>query len=164
MMTTVIEQGKVDETEAVVENTDSPAENETLIRELESSRNAIDKLEQALAYRDSEIVELKTSLDTVKADSNNLSKTLAEAVSAYRELVLQTNPGILAEFITGNSVDEVNDSLKNAREVVERVRQEIDIDVSRTKVPAGAPQRIPLDISALSPREKIRHALEATSS
>jgi hypothetical protein len=78
--------------------------------------------------------------------------------------VIQANPGVLAEIITGDTVEEVNESLKHARSLVERVRQEMEAEASRTRIPAGAPQRVPLDLSALSPREKIQYAIGGSQS
>jgi len=78
--------------------------------------------------------------------------------------VVQANPGVLAELITGDTVEEVNESLKNAQVLVDRVRQEMEAEASKTRIPAGAPQRAPLDLSALSPREKIQYAIGGSSS
>jgi hypothetical protein len=89
---------------------------------------------------------------------------LPQAVAAYKELVVQANPGVLAELITGDTIDEVNESLENARILMDRVRQEIEAEAAKTRVPAGAPQRAPLDLSALSPREKIKYAIGGSSS
>ena len=74
-------------------------------------------------------------------------------------LVVQANPGVPAELITGDTIEEVNVSLKNAQAIVDRVRQEMEAEASKTKIPAGAPQRTPPDLSALSPREKIKYAI-----
>ena len=73
--------------------------------------------------------------------------------------MVDSNPGVFAELIAGDTIDEVNESLKNAQVLVERVRQEIESETAKTKVPVGAPQRVPLDLSALSPREKIQYAI-----
>jgi hypothetical protein len=42
---------------------------------------------------------------------------------------------------------------------MEKARREIEADALRAKIPAGAPQRIPPDMSALSSREKIQYGL-----
>ncbi|MDO8569064.1 MAG: hypothetical protein Q7R57_10195, partial [Dehalococcoidales bacterium] len=86
-------------------------------------------------------------------------KSLSQAVAGYKSLVIQSNPGMLPELINGNTVDEVDESLKNARAIIDRVRQELEAEASRTRVPAGAPQRSPFDLSTLSPREKIQYAI-----
>jgi uncharacterized protein (DUF3084 family) len=165
MKVTEKEQGNNDELEATGDETDSlRQENEALTRELKSRDAAIIRLEQALAGKDSEIAALKQALDEAERKLTDLGKALAQAVAAYKELVVQANPGVLAELITGDTVEEVNESLKNAQALVERVRQEVETEASKIRIPAGAPQRAPLDLSALSPREKIQYAIGGHSS
>ena len=164
-MVTEKEQGNIDELEATGDELEElRRDNEALTRELDSRDAAIIRLEQALAGKDSEIVAMKQSLDEAERKLDELDKALAQAVAAYKEMVVQANPGVLAELITGDTVDEVNESLKNAQALVEKVRQEMEAEVSKTRIPAGAPQRAPLDMSALSPREKIQYAIGGSSS
>ena len=139
-------------------------ENETLTRELKSRDTALSRLEQSMVAKDEEIASLKQSLDEANRKLDKLNESLAEAVAAYRELIIQSNPGLLAELIVGETIDEVNESLKNARVLMERVRQEMEAEASKTRIPAGAPQRTILDLSALSPREKIQYAIGGSSS
>jgi chromosome segregation ATPase len=159
------EQEKPDEIEAGGDGTDSlKRENEALARELKSRDAAIIRLEQKLASKDSEIVSLKQASDEAEQKMADLSNALAQAVASYKALVVQANPGVLAELITGDTVEEVSESLKNAQALIERVRQEMETEASKTRIPAGAPQRAPLDLSALSPREKIQYAIGRSSS
>ena len=139
-------------------------ENESLSRELESRDATIMRLEQALATKDSETADLNQSLEEAKRALDELGKGLAQAVAAYKELVVEANPGILAELVTGETIEEVNESLKNARALMDRVRQEIEAEAAKTRVPAGAPQRVPIDLSSLSAREKIQYAIGGSSS
>jgi len=138
-------------------------ENENLARELKSGDAAIIRLEQALAGKDSEITALKQALDEAERKLAEIGKALPQAVAAYKELVVQANPGVLAELITGGTVEEVNESLKNAQALVEKVRREMEAEASKTRIPTGSPQRAPLDLSALSPREKIQYAIGGSS-
>lgn len=163
-MTAEKEQAKADDKETAADETEKESEQETLTRELEASKATIGKLEQVLATRDREIDGLKKSLTELKTESDGLSENLARTIAAYREITLQANPGVLAEFITGSSVDEINDSLKNAQVLVDKVRQEIETETTQTRIPAGAPSRSVQDITSLSPREKIQRALGGTSS
>ncbi|MBN1177537.1 MAG: hypothetical protein JXA51_07650 [Dehalococcoidales bacterium] len=134
-------------------------ENARLTGEVESRNAAILKLEQALATKDGEIAGLKEALDEAKQSLEELGKTVAQAVAAYKEMVVESNPGVLAELITGETIEQVNESLKNARALMEKVRQEIEEEAAKTRVPAGAPQRTQPDLSALSAREKIQYAI-----
>jgi uncharacterized protein (DUF3084 family) len=164
-MVTNDEKGKVNELETDGEEVERlRQENETLNRELKSRDATIIRLEQKLAGKDSEIAALKQALDEAERKLAELSQALAQAVASYKALVVQANPGVLAELITGETVEEVNESLKNAQTLMERVRQEMEAEASKTRVPPGAPRRAPLDLSALSPREKIQYAIGRASS
>ncbi len=139
---------------------DSPGpEKETLIRENESGKMAIAELTQALAAKGTEVTALNQSLEEARRALDERGKSFSQAIAAYRELVVQANPGVLAEMVTGSTIEEVNVSLRSARALMERVRREIEAEAARTRIPAGAPARTPPDMSALSPREKIQFAL-----
>jgi SMC interacting uncharacterized protein involved in chromosome segregation len=139
-------------------------EKEILIREIESGKAVIAELKQVLAAKDVEIAALNQSLEEARRALDELGKSLSQAITAYRELVVQANPGVLAEMITGGSIEEVNASLESARTLMEKVKRGIEAETARTRIPAGAPQRAPLDMSALSAREKIQYALGGAQS
>ena len=153
-------EGLTDEPETAGEELEGlKQENEALARELKSRGAIITRLEQALASKDSEIIALKQAVDEADRKLTELNDALAQAVASYKALVVESSPGVLAELITGDTIDEVNESLENAKVLIDRVKQEMEAEASKTKVPAGAPQRAPLDLSALSPREKIQYAI-----
>jgi hypothetical protein len=124
------------------EQTTKESDMVALQREIEAGKTVIEEMKQALAAKESEIAELNTSLKG--------------AVSAYRELIVQGNPGVLAELISGTSIETINSSLHSARAVMARARQEVEAEAARVKVPAGAPQRTPQDLGGLTAREKIQ--------
>ena len=163
-MVTEKEQDGTDEVEATGDELDIKKENEALTRELKSRDAAIVRLEQALAGKDSEIITLKQALDEAERKLTELGEAMTRAIAGYKALVVEANPGVLAELITGDTIEEVNESLKNAQALIERVRQEMEAEASKARIPAGAPQRAPLDLSALSPREKIQYAIGSSSS
>jgi uncharacterized protein (DUF3084 family) len=164
-MVTNEKKGEVNEIESAGDEAEElKRENEALTRELKSRDTTIIRLEQELAGKDSEIAALKQALDEAERKLAEFSQALAQAVASYKALVVQANPGVLAELITGETVEEVNESLKNAQTLMERVRQEMEAEASKTRVPPGAPRRAPLDLSALSPREKIQYAIGGASS
>ncbi len=119
----------------------------------------ITELEQMVADRDSELATLKQAM--VKSDEvlTEMKNSLAQAVSSYRALIVQANPDIPDELVTGDSIEAINQSLENARALISRVRQVLEEEAAKTRVPTGAPQRTPPDLSALSPREKIQYAI-----
>jgi hypothetical protein len=131
-----------------------------LQREIESGRAAIAELKQALAAKEGEVVVLNQSLEETQKRLGETEKSLAAAVGGYRELIVQANPGVLAEMIGGDSVEKINASLQSARSIMDKARREVEAEAARLKVPAGAPPRVPPDLSALTAREKIQLGLK----
>ena len=113
--------------------------------ELTKANARITELEQAVAGSDEKLTTIKNSL--------------TEAVASYKATVVQANPEVLEELITGDTIQSINESLKKAKTLISRVRQGLEVEISGAKIPAGAPQRTPPDLSALSPREKIQYAI-----
>jgi len=134
-------------------------EKEEFIHTLESKNAAIAELEQAVNSKDSEIATLKQSIADSEQRLAEINATLVQAIASYKSLVMQTNPEIPVELLAGDTVEVIDESLQNARALVDKVRQGIEAEISKTRVPAGAPQRTPLDLSVLSPREKIQYAI-----
>ncbi len=126
---------------------------------LSESKARITELEQMVADRDSELVTLKQAMAESEEVLAGVKNALAQAVSSYRALVVQANPDIPDELIVGDSIEAIDQSLENARSLVSRVKQGLEEEASKTRVPIGAPQRTLLDLSALSPREKIQYAI-----
>ncbi len=106
----------------------------------------ITQLEQGIASKDGELTAAK--------------QLLSGAVAKYRAAVLASVPGMPEELVKGESIDEIDASLEQARGIVSKVRQQLEAEAEANKVPTGAPPRMPQDLSALSPAEKIAYALK----
>jgi len=119
----------------------------------------VTEFEQVIAEKDSEITTLKKSEKELKDKVSALSKSLTEAVTGYKERVIQMNPEITEELINGDTIEAVNASLEKAISLVGRVKKSVEKEISHIRVPAGAPGRRTSDLSALSPREKIQYAI-----
>ena len=128
-------------------------------RELASRDNHVSRLEQAVATSDGEIASLKQSLDESADNLNRLNDSLSQAVSSYKTQVVQANPEVPEELLTGDTISSIDDSLAKAKTLVGKVRQGLEAEILTTKVPAGAPTRTAPDFSGLSPREKIKYAI-----
>jgi len=139
------------------------AELEGLIAEkdegLASKDSRISELEQAIADRDNQIAALKQSLAELDQRLTELDNSLSQAVSSYRALVVKSSPGVPEELIAGDSIEAIDRSVEDAQTLIDKVRKELEAEIAGARVPAGAPQRTPLDLSALSPREKIQYAI-----
>ena len=142
------------------------AEKETLAGKMEtilaSGKDAearVTELEQVIATRDSDIVTLKQAVVESDGKFDSINDRLKNAVVAYKAVVVQANPYITEELITGNTIDELNQSVEKAKALIAQVKTSIEAEIASSKVPAGAPARTPPDLSALSPREKIQYAV-----
>jgi len=139
------------------------AELESLVvqedEELATARARIIELEEVLAGKDSDIATLEQSQAETDERLTAVSSSLAEAVASYRTMVVQANPEVIEELITGDTIEAVNESLDKAKALVSKVREGVEAAISLAKVPAGAPERTSPDLSALSPREKIQYAV-----
>jgi chromosome segregation ATPase len=148
-------------------------ENETLKGEKEAATAELEQLKGRLTERDAAFTPLREEMEQLKDDfivkgtelkalgetTSTLGDSLTEAITAYKGLVIQANPGLTSELITGETVDKVNASLEKAKGVIEAVRKSLEAERAGAKVPAGAPPRTPPDLSSLSPIEKIKHAI-----
>ena len=151
------------EVEESGQSEDRVAELEGLVaqkdEELAKANARIIELEQTVANLDSEVASLKQAVAESEEKLSTISHSLAEAVASYRALVAQSNPEVLEELITGDTIEAINESLEKAKTLASRVRQGLEAEITAGKVPAGAPIRTPPNLSALSPREKINYAI-----
>ena len=145
-----LESSRVAELEALLAEKD---------QELTEKGPRISELEQAIAERDNQIAALKQSLAELEPRLTDLEDSLAQAVSSYRALAIKSNPGVPEELIAGDSVEEIDHSLAGAQALIDRVRQRLETEIAGARIPAGAPLRTPVDLSALSPQEKIQYAI-----
>ena len=128
-------------------------------QQLAEKNSRISKLEQAMADKDKQDAALKQSATELEQKLAELADSLAQAVSSYRALVVQANPGVPEELITGDSIEAIDKSVAAAQTLVEKVKKELEAEIAGARVPAGAPLRTPADLSALSPQEKIQYAI-----
>lgn len=127
--------------------------------ELAEAGVRIAELEEVVSNRDSEIASLKQYAEELEEMLSGTKDSLAEAVASYRDVIIQTNPGVVEELIGGDSVDAINESLHRAKSLLGKVRQGLEAEISQARVPAGAPERRAPDLSSLSPREKIEYGI-----
>jgi len=120
--------------------------------ELEQTVARVAELEGLVAQKEEELTKANSRI-------TELGQAVNQAVASYRVLAVQANPDVIEELITGDTIDDINASLKRAKTFVSKVREGLEAEVAGAKVPAGAPQRTPIDLSALSPREKIQYAI-----
>jgi hypothetical protein len=62
-------------------------------------------------------------------------------------------------MVSGETVAALDQSLAQAKSLVSRVKQGLEAEIKLARVPAGAPPRLPPDLSSLSSREKIQYSI-----
>ena len=117
------------------------------------------ELEQEVTEKDGEIDRLKRTSEEFKERCRTLEESLTQAVTGYKTLIIKSNPDIIEDLIDGDTIESINESLEKAKDLVSRVRQGVEAEISKVKVPVGAPERSSPDLSTLSAAEKIRYAI-----
>jgi len=105
------------------------------------------------------VAQLEQGIASRNGDLTAIKQSFSGAVTKYRAAVLASESGIPQDLVKGESLDEIDASLELARGIISKVRQQLEVEAESNKVPAGAPPRMPQDLSALSPAEKIAYAL-----
>jgi uncharacterized coiled-coil protein SlyX len=142
------------------------APEENTIEEEQNSENEpgilkarIGELEKTAAEKDARINGMEQELAAAATQQTEMGSRLAAAVNSYRKLITGSHADIPAELIAGDSIEEVDKSLANAKALVARIRQGLENETAATRIPCGAPVRSEMDLSGLSPVEKIKYAI-----
>jgi hypothetical protein len=142
------------------------ADEDSAIVEEERTEPTEESPEETLREEDPEVTSLRSALEekeahitTLEEESGALRKELASALQRYRSSLLVSVPEVPEEMVQGETIQQIEESFAHARGMVERVRNDLEAQASRERVPAGAPVRSAPDLSSLSPREKIAYGL-----
>ncbi len=112
----------------------------------------VEELKVALSQRDERVQALEKELE-------GLRQELALALERYRISLVRAMPEAPEEMVRGATVRELDEAYSRARQMVERVRGQLEARQAKERVPAGAPARSTPDMSGLSAREKIAFGL-----
>lgn len=116
-------------------------------------------LEKLLGERDAELTASRKSAEELRETLTGKNTELTEAVAGYRKLVLEANPEVTEELLNGEGIQAINESLFKAKNLISKLKQKMEKDVTRARIPIGSPGRQNLDPSGMSPREKIHYAI-----
>jgi chromosome segregation ATPase len=128
-------------------------------QELEALRDALAQRDERIAALEEELANLRALLRERDEALASMRERLALALGKYRSLLLASAPEVPEELVQGETVEELDESLARARQMVERIRSRIEAKLARERVPPGAPLRSAPDLSTLTPREKILYGL-----
>ena len=116
--------------------------------------------EPASVSLEHKLVEQTRRAEALEKQVAVLEEKLGSAVQGYRLALLETSPEIPSNMLTGETAEELQESLALARSVVEQVKGRLEAESERGRVPAGSPARQQADVSRLSAQEKIALGLE----
>jgi uncharacterized coiled-coil protein SlyX len=146
-------------------------ENKQEITQQEVTGHRLAELETRLAAKEAEMAkasarlsELEQALSQSQERLKVAEAGLKKAVSSYRTVVVKANPSVPQDLITGENIEDIELSLKSARELINKVKKNTEAEVAATRVPAGAPPRSSQLASGLTPREKIQQGMEKIKS
>ena len=139
---------------------------EGLQEELVGARAEAERLAEELADREARAQELAAGMESLRRDLEAARQDAVQARTAaaeesrrlaerYRVVLVQAAPDVPPDLIQGESVEELDRSLAAAREVVARVREQVQTQAA-ARIPTGSPVRGAPDLGGLSPAEKIR--------
>lgn len=138
--------------------TDAPRDEEHMEASAAEEEVPPDKSEEVAGLR-AALEEREARIASLERDFGALREEMAAALQKYRALLLASAPEVPEELVQGNTVQQVEGAFARARDMVQRIRSDLDAQASRERVPAGAPVRSAPDMSSLSPREKIAYGL-----
>lgn len=120
--------------------------------DIEALQDRLNAVEGELAHARAELRERDEQVDRLQAE-------LGVVLERYRTTLLASNPDVPADLVEGTSMEALDASFNNAAALVERLRRQIEERTAQERVPAGAPTRRSLDVSALTPQQKIMQGL-----
>ena len=132
------------------------------LAQVDSLQAAVADAEARAATHGDRITALQGELDTVRADSERLGTRLRESALKYREARLAASSHIPPELVTGEELEEIDEQLAAAEQVVSQMRERVEKERRQESppVPAGSPVRRAPDYSQLPPGEKIKLGLQ----
>ena len=136
----------------------------SLQEELVTLKKEKETLTGSLSSKDAEMAVLRQDITGLKSQVTSITESLNQAVTGYRTLAARAYPEAPAELIVGETIEAINEAVKIAGIVVNKVREKIETSRAQVKVPPGAPGRTPPDFSSLTPRDKIRQGISRDNS
>lgn len=118
------------------------------------------ELQRHLAAKEDALATQAVELEDLRAAAGEAEQAVRQAVERVRQSILEREPDLPQDLITGETVADLDAAVEQARRTVAQVRQHLEQQAQSLRVPAGAPVRGARDTSAMSAGEKIRAGLK----
>jgi len=163
-----------EQTQETQDQASAPDELEAIKAQLAEEQQAKAALEEAAAAKDSRIAELEGALSeatqaieqgtaAVQAATTEIASAREakdQAVAKYLTMAKALNPTIPEGIISGETIEEIDQSIDKGKAIVEAVKKAMETEAAATRVPAGAPTRGAIPTEGMSPKEKIAYAIQ----
>ena len=116
-------------------------------------------LDQRVAELEAEATQLRAALEERDIAMSRLQGQATSAVAKYRDALLSASSEVPQELVAGQTIEEIDTSMAQARQMVERIRNQIEAQTASERVPSGVPLRSAPALSSLSPAAKIAYGL-----
>ena len=154
-----MEEVAVEEQQIEASVEDTATTDETIESAQEEQPQPLEPPAPTIADLEAALSETRVTLEQRDTELQTLRHQLTSATESYRKALLAASPEVQEELVTGSTPEDVEASLAQARQMVERIRTHIESQLAEQRVPTGAPIRSAQDLSSLSPQEKIAYAL-----
>ena len=134
---------------------DTTVEGDDEARDGESTQQEVESLDEEVDALKVELELSRQALEEQQGRVTQLEAELTVALDHYRDALLTGAPDVPNELVQGDTVEALVASFAQAKALVERVHQQVEVQMARERVPAGSPPRRGVDLSALSSHEKI---------
>jgi len=153
--------------DGIQDKASTPDELVDIKAQLDEEQKAKSALEQAVAERDAKLAGLETALSEAKQSSEASAADLVavkeardQAVSKCLDMAKALNPTIPQDIIVGGTIAEIDASIERGKAMVSSVKQSLESEASKAKIPAGAPTRSTIPLEGMSPRDKIAAGIQ----
>lgn len=133
--------------------------------QIESLQAAVADAEARAETQGERAATAQSELEAARAEGEQSATRLRESAIRYREARLAAAPGVPADLVPGDTIEEIDAQMEAAERVVAEMRDRMEKEQREQapSVPAGAPVRRAPDYSQLPPGEKIKVGLEQAS-
>ena len=149
---------------------DNENQQERKLEQADSTAEQLDRLSPGrVAFGDTtelqgRIDALTAELETERSTSTGLRDQVKLGAAKYKESLLAMVPAIPPSLVSGQTFEDVEASVAQAREIVEAVKAQSESGVKGQlgfRPPVGNPGRTPPDTSGMSAMEKIKLGLSS---
>ena len=143
-----VEQKDIDTQPEETEAESDQEDPEALKAALDGKERQVAELEDKLADLEQRLQEQEGLYQEAEDKLVSVQEALVQTVARYRSVLLASAPEAPEAMVQGETVDEVDESFAQAKELVQHIKDRVEASLARERVPADSPTRSGLDFLA----------------